>query len=292
MNEDYSGTLSSHKMVDELIPRSSVVNGTFVLSKGAFFSDSLTLIEVNTNTPLTVKRDFKPRVLDSAATGHAGGKEVHTLIELNAEPASDLKATYQYVGGRHIEQRETLINLISELENINLSNIFFSQLKGRPHAWNVTEEHLHDASQVTGKEEEIAALAAIKDSIVALNDNIVFGPESHLFIYITEKLTEFTATLLTQTKRIDDNVEADLGQDAAIIRTQAIVTDTLRRLMNVEVETDFNTRDIVNIKVNQEAQDNHLAEQTLSIIKNQTQTIGLSQVQMELSERVRLLENN
>lgn len=291
MNEDYSGTLSSHKMVDELIPRSSVVNGTFVLSKGAFFSDSLTLIEVNTNTPLTVKRDFKPRVLDSAATGHAGGKEVHTLIELNAEPTSDLKATYQYVGGRHVEQRETLINLISELENINLSNIFFSQLKGRPHAWNVTEEHLHDAGQVTGKDEEIAALVSIKDAIDALNQNIIFGPESELFIFITEKLNELVARSLDNQQRIEQMVLAGLGRDEALIKIQAVIIPTLHRILDLELEQETQRDNITDLQGEQDEQNLLLAEQTLSIIQNQTHTIEMSHTQMQLSERIRTLEN-
>lgn len=299
MLEDYSGVKATHKATDELIPKTTLASGFAVLSKGAFFGTGLVLINAITRIPLTVNRDYKLRVLDSAATGHSSGKAVYTLIEILTTQTTDVLATYQYVGGYHVEQREVILRLLSTFGNEDISKIYYSQLKNKPVSFDVTEEHLHDASQVTGKDAEIAALNSITQSLERIGDNVALGHENELIKYIRDRLLSLTDRadssediLGIQTKFIEELNANYVSTTESIITTQTSLVGLARRLMSVEIQGSQTLADTIVLLTRLDESDSNQINQTLSIIDNQTSTIKLSHSVMSLSERIRQLENS
>ncbi|AFI55338.1 hypothetical protein TSMG0055 [Halocynthia phage JM-2012] len=292
MLEDYTGSLPTHKMTGEIIPPSEFANGNLVLSKGSFFLDSLTLINVNTGEELIKNRDWKPRVLDSAATGHTGGKLIYSLIELTNTPTASISATYQYVGGSKVQQRETIINLLDTLGDTELSRIYYSNLKNRPHSFDVTEEHLHDASQVTGKDEEIAALANIHQSLERIGDNVALGVENDLVKYIVTKLNELATYDNEVSVRLVESRNSIITLQKAVVSNNIQDIEMAVRLMRLEATSSklSNLTDVLEKTVS-DSQFLNL-QHSVSIIKSQTGEIKLMRSQFLLNERIKLLENN
>lgn len=168
-NADYTGTDPSFRVNNERLEVGAFRNRCIALSKGAFYDESLVLVNSRTNIPLKIRNDYNLRVLDTAATG-ATGKSLHTVIELKSEPTDPILATYQYIGGRYIYQHETITNLLESVESKDLFNIYYSQLKNRPTTFDAKPGHQHDASDVFGRDEEVAAtmelVAAVRELTV------------------------------------------------------------------------------------------------------------------------------
>lgn len=168
-NADYTGTDPSFRVNNERLEVAAFRDRCIALSKGAFYDDSLVLVNSRTNLPLKNQVDYHLRVLDTAATG-ASGKSLHTVIELKSEPTDPILATYQYIGGRYIYQHETITHLLENVESKDLFNIYYSQLKNRPTTFDVKPKHQHDASDVFGRDEEVAATMELVAAVHKLTE--------------------------------------------------------------------------------------------------------------------------
>lgn len=204
---DYSGTNPKFKMSGELVPVSKVINGYFVLGKGAFYTGGLLVLDSVTGIELTPLIDYEAVVLDSAATGHSGGKPVYTLIKLIKSTGNDLLVDYQYVGGKYVEQVDTLTRLIANMNSRVSGNTLFSQVANRPLTMDVTEEHTHDSRDVTGKDQEIAALTQIAQNLAR-----IAGPADISGVELkVDQLTELTRlNKLDLIKNAGDHLKYDL----------------------------------------------------------------------------------
>lgn len=299
MKEDYSGTSTTHRMVNEIIPPSEFVNGNIVLSKGSYFAASLTLINTASGQPLTKGLDYKYRILDSAATGHSGGKFVYSLIELKTEITAPLSATYQYVGGEYVQQRESILRMLELQQDTDLSKIYYSRLKNRPNSFDVTLDHLHDASEITGKDEEIAALANIHEALQRIGDNVALGTEHDVIKAIYVKLGEIDAVDANQAELIQTLFLSDIAmretrlvQDRAIVGNQSSLIKLATRVMNLEKFIDLHDETLPELYTASEQHELNHIKQSTEIINNQTDTINLSLDYFRLSERVRLMESS
>lgn len=228
MQEDYTGIAPSHKITDELVPMSTVINNTFPLAMGAFFEESVIIKNQATGQALVPDRDYRYRVLDSALSGHTGGKRIYYLVELKTNQVNNLLVTYQYVGGIAVEQRNTIINLLTNLGDTDLRDIYFSHIKNRPHTFSVTEDHFHDVGDVYGKDEEIAVLGEIATALDLMGRNLVEGPESELAAYVYANINSLNKAGLGRTKAIIKNQTMLIEQ----MRVSMEMHDRLRKLEN------------------------------------------------------------
>lgn len=216
MNADYTGTLETHKIPNVIIEADKLIDGSFALPMGAFFLDGLVVTDLLTNSPLPYPEAFKCQVLDVAATGHSAGKPVYTVIKIKNPSGGNYSVNGQYVLGKHVEQSDTIQRLLESGVGTDLAKIYYSQLLNRPESFDVDINHLHDASQITGKDQEVAALNSITEAITLMASNSRLGHDSDVLLYIknlsdiVERLRNETGVDRAEVEDIRDAIKQDI----------------------------------------------------------------------------------
>lgn len=164
---DYTGSNPDYLSVNEeqdLIAKNSLI---FVLNYGAFYADSLVIIDTATGTILKPGKneDYTTGMLDPIATAKSG-KTVNCVIELNKTkfPTKPiLSVTYQFVGGPYQLNTAALQQAVDDLET-QPDTVYWDNILGKPVAYPPSF-HTHKAADITHLDSTNAALWAIKQSI-------------------------------------------------------------------------------------------------------------------------------
>lgn len=138
-------------------------NRAFVTDYGAFFSESLRIIDQSTGVELIPRTQFKAVQLQEQAT-EKSGKEVCSIIVIVDEAVSDkVLVTYQAIGGDFSYSVDSLRTMI---ENLDLDSrpVAWGDLLGTPSSFPPSP-HLHDAGDVYGFEYLVEAIEAIRHAI-------------------------------------------------------------------------------------------------------------------------------
>ena len=178
------------------------------------------------STKLKPNEDFTVGLLNPIATSASkGGLTVFSTIELTDKWVTlpKLTVTYQFVGGPYFSNTEALEQAVRDL-NSKPTEVYWDQIQGKPVAYP-PKYHLHDAKDIYGMEETVAALYTISNSIDQLaeeirtaavpEDNVVYGGNSKYTIDSGLVLSEFKSALVLQFPRsTTENAIARLNPDS------------------------------------------------------------------------------
>lgn len=140
---DYDGVDKRHHQVNEVRFFSNAeAERIFMPECGAFYTESLNMVDANTNRPLVFGVDYKVAVLDSRATT-LSGKEVCGVIEVINIDVLGVILDYQFVGGIHMRSFYLLEQLLKMYSKGINSVINFNDLMDVPAAFDPAHHTQH-----------------------------------------------------------------------------------------------------------------------------------------------------
>ena len=150
---------------------------------GAFYTNSLRIVDVATQQPLEKDRQYFAAELYELPTGKFG-KEVCAIIVITDETVGDtVSISYQAVGG---EYSQSMTAIVQMLDNLALDNrpVSWPDIINRPSEFPPSH-HLHDIGDVYGFEYVVHALDRIRQAIL-MGDS---ASHDAIYRYIDSKTT-------------------------------------------------------------------------------------------------------
>jgi len=135
---------------------------------GAFYTESVTVVDAATNQPLVKGVQYYPAELYEVPTGMFG-KEVCAIIMITDPSVSaNVKITYQAVGG---EYSRSVTAIIQQIEALNLDDrpVEWGSIINKPSEYPPSH-HLHDLGDIYGFEYMVHALDRIRAAILMGDD--------------------------------------------------------------------------------------------------------------------------
>lgn len=191
---DPTGSSPNNKVVNE--PRHigfENKNRVFQPRAGAFYVDSMYLVDAQTHQPLVRERDFKCIHLDTANT-HKFGKAIAFMVVItNPSVSSDVYGSYQAVGGMSSYLVPVINQLIPMLENDDRT-LSWNNIVDRPPAFP-PGPHYHDVGDFYGFEYMVLSLMQISELITDKDIDDHVPIVNFLSIVETEFATRWNAFL-------------------------------------------------------------------------------------------------
>ena len=160
---DPTGNNPNNKIIGE---QHTLVNRNvraIALRYGAFFAESVIIIDNVVNKPLTKAQYVCDQLYELPSTEY--GKEVYALLLITDTTVSnDVSITYQAVGGPYSASVEAIIAQI-ELLNLDARPVAWPNIIGKPAEYNPAH-HLHDIGDTYGWEYIVHAINRVRDAIM------------------------------------------------------------------------------------------------------------------------------
>lgn len=244
---DYTGKSKNNLIENEL--REVASSGMRILcpGAGAYFSDTLTIMDVAAGNPLERGVDWVPYYVCAMPTCRSG-QPVHAMIVITSGcRATQVALTYNCLGDDHASQYEALASVVIR----SLSDgrrVLFENILGHPDELEPTK-HLHTIGQGVGFEYMVEAIERVRSAII-LGDQI---DHERILAYV-----ESCVSQLSQSQKAVENdlfmlsaahagrsltastqlgVElAELTQQMAVVKDQARITQQYVRAQEYALE--------------------------------------------------------
>lgn len=226
---DWTGKLPENR-VESKVTIGATTNRAFALPMGPFYTDEVTIIDVNNpQEPLVRGVDVEYVLAYTKLSRMAEGKEIcGVMVVKNPNVGTDLVVYANHVGGPYVNQYEAIIKAIEDLQLDN-REVDFSRLEGIPENWEAAP-HLQDLGDIFGFEFINSILAEMLSSITAGK---------------TPEVQAMITGLTNVEKRLQDAVKAHRDSLGNVHQTTAHQTGTYN---TVEIDTLFNTvRDEISV---------------------------------------------
>lgn len=253
LTPDYTGANSSYKAVDETYDFGANTTRRVIMPRrGAFFSNSVQLVEVSTGRPLVKGADFEFAEIEIDAT-KASGKEVCCyIIVSNNEVANPIRlAEYQFVGGYFSLMPELLADVTALLSDES-NPVPYKDIVGKPIEGLTPEFHEHGEDNTFNWQYVVSNLERLRYALTVKHDsmhellmsrisaarasiNLDFTPlsdalDAHSTDYNNpHQLTPLQADVF-EIQEIDDFLDAKLGVNETAVDSNLFSGKTLLQL--------------------------------------------------------------
>jgi hypothetical protein len=223
-NVDLTGENINNKVLDE--PHTLSLNKYRSIAPvyGPYYTDTLEVVDASSNSVLI--RDYHYKCLDVVGIPTAqSGKEICTIITIVSNlVSSNIRITYQALGGGYEHNYENIRRLIDTLL-VDNRPITWPSILNRPTVFEPSH-HLHRIGDVIGFEYLTSELERLRTAILlgdelAHNDILTYVDTKIEFLKELVRNTESYITLLGITAATDANSSAMLAMQS--------VSDTLTR---------------------------------------------------------------
>lgn len=166
---DPKGVSPHNLIIDEPHAVGMTGNRCIVPSQGPFFTSSLQVRDLATNTLLTKDTHYNARFLHQKAT-EAAGQEVCVAVEIHdGVEVSNLLVSYRLVGGDFFNTTAELEQYLSAI-SMDHRPVWWTNIRDKPDTFNPAG-HFHALGDITHWEDVIVALNNIRNALLA-NDRI------------------------------------------------------------------------------------------------------------------------
>jgi hypothetical protein len=161
---DLTGTSPENNVLGELHTLEPGINRAAIPRYGAFFTESLVVLDTDTGEALIPNDQYVP-IMYYADPSERTGKEVCAgIIVTDQTVSSELSINYQVVGGDYANITQVILDLIANL-NLDSREVMWGDLLGRPDAFP-PDKHLHDLGDLYGFEYVVQALDEVRQAIL------------------------------------------------------------------------------------------------------------------------------
>lgn len=206
---DPTGVNPDNLVLNEVHPMVRRKVRAIATTYGAFYTESLVVIDVVTQLPLEKGRQYFAAELYEVPTGKFG-KEVCAIIILTDETVSDtISLQYQAVGGDYSQSMTAIVQM---LDNLALDNrpVSWPSIIDKPSEFPPSH-HLHDIGDVYGFEYVVHALDRIRQAI-EMGDS---ASHDAIYRYVDNKLAAAQvanqAAIATAVGQASESAGADEG---------------------------------------------------------------------------------
>lgn len=203
---DPKGESTLNLVVDEPHQIGMTGNRCIVPREGPFFSHSVQLRDLATNTVLTRGTHYQARFLHQKAT-EASGQEVCVAVEIfDGISVSDLLLTYQVVGGDFFNTTAELEQYLSAI-SMDHRPMWWNNIRDKPDTFRPAG-HYHPIGDMVGWEDIIVALNGIRNALIN-NDRL------RLTLYyqsVDQQLASIDTSEYTQWERTGNDVRGALRE--------------------------------------------------------------------------------
>lgn len=206
-NLDPTGISPDNLVVGEEHTLTKRLNRTLTPTYGAYYEDSVILVDMDTNKELIKGVQWYPGELYEVPTAKYG-KGIYALIVItDTNVSNNVKVQYQALGGEYCNSVEAISTLINALD-LDDRPVYWPNVVARP-AEYPPSKHLHDIGDVYGFEYLTHAIDRVRAAIE-------FGDEishSRIYLYIDQRLAEFEIRIkkIIQTAIDTGNVDGDVN---------------------------------------------------------------------------------
>ncbi len=135
---------------------------------GAFYTESIVVVDAATNTPLTKGVQYYPAELYEVPTGMFGKEVCAIILITDPSVSANVKITYQAVGGEYSRSAQAIIQQIEAL-NLDDRPVEWGSIINKPSEYPPSH-HLHDLGDIYGFEYMVHALDRIRAAILMGDD--------------------------------------------------------------------------------------------------------------------------
>lgn len=161
---DLTGNNSDNFVSNELQQLDNRRNRAVAPTYGAYFADSMVVIESTTGRILTRGTHFVPIELYQTLSLSTGKDIFGALLVIDKEVISPLSISYQCVGDEYSRSAQTLVDLLNKIPDDKLNYSWYDILN-KPEVFNPTP-HLHPIGEAVGFEYMVYALEKIRNAIL------------------------------------------------------------------------------------------------------------------------------
>jgi hypothetical protein len=172
---DLSGTNPSNRIPNEPHVLSPGLNRSVIPKYGAFFTETLVIIDADSGFELIPNDDYTPILYVQEASERAAKEVCGGIVVTNGSISNNVLVTYHPIGGGYASYTQVILELITTL-NLDDRSISYGDLLGVPALFS-PGEHLHDIGDLYGFEYVVEALAKVREAILlgdqASHDEII-----------------------------------------------------------------------------------------------------------------------
>lgn len=209
---DASGISPANLVKDE--PRVLRDAAVRVLSTryGAFYTESLAVVDVATNRSLTPGRDFYATMMSQIPTEQFGKEICSVIIITDTTCGTNVKISYQALGGEYSYSAEAIEQMVATL-NLDKRPVKWGAIIDKPAGGFTPGPHLHDSGDIYGMEYVVSALERITQAIQL---NALSG-EAFIYSYLDAQLKEVYEAIqaYSEARQTKENILAALGYTPA-----------------------------------------------------------------------------
>lgn len=201
-------------------------NRALAPQNGAFFADSVVLIETPTNRILTRGVHYVPVELCQSLSIATGKDVFGALLVIDRSIAANVHVSYQCVGGEHSIGADTLFSLLKKIPDDN-NSYGWHDIIDKPEEFKPTP-HLHAIGEAYGFEYMNHQLDRIRNAILWKN----VPTYNNLLSFVNDVLNEITHDM-------NFKMDSYFGPELMTFRRQlTIALYELEHVFNIEISTE------------------------------------------------------
>lgn len=240
---DPDGTSPDNKIVGEPHTLSGRRIRAFATHSGAFFTESMSVIDATTGVPLRKDQYYAAEMYQFPSNRY--GKEICAIVIVTDPTVSNsILANYQALGAEYSTSQQAIIQQIERLQ-LDTRPVAWKDIIGKP-AGFIPSAHLHDAGDIYGFEYLVFAIDRIRDAII-LGD---VASHDAIYAYI-DHLEAVLRALITQNGQALGNHLNDKMNPHGVTAGQINVF-TKQETSNLLAQSISNLRAALNSRIDQE----------------------------------------
>lgn len=161
---DFTGVNPDNFVSNENHKLSTRRNRAVVPKAGAFFADSLVMIDNHTSRILNRGIDYVFVELNQILSLRTGKDIFGAALVINRSVSPDIKISYNCVGGVHCQSAQTMFDLLEKIPDNSLDFSWY-EVDNKPEEFNPTP-HFHPIGEATGFEKICHAVDKIHKSLI------------------------------------------------------------------------------------------------------------------------------
>jgi hypothetical protein len=200
---DLKGNAATNKAENELYVLAAGNLRVLVPRNGAFYTETIRLVDATTNRELIKGVDYKPTLLYLTPSRQTGLEVHQMLVVTDTTASSNLLFTCQYLGGEYSYCYDAIVQMIEAL-HLDDREVWFNNIIGLPDSWPPAP-HLHDAGDIYGFEYLVAAIERLRVAV-----QLGSAPATKSFLdYVDNQVAQVAADVAA--------IQANIGDPATII---------------------------------------------------------------------------
>lgn len=154
---------------------------------GAFFTESLAVVDVAANRTLDKGIDFDTAELFEIPTQQTGKEVCSIILITNTAVGDNISISYQCVGGVYSVSANAILQLIEALQ-IDNRPVTFDNITQKPATGYPAAPHLHDAGDLYGFEYLVTALERLRTAVLVGDES----SHKQVYQYVDDKYNALT----------------------------------------------------------------------------------------------------